>query len=182
MNITVYIGAERGKDPKYEKAAKELGYQIAQDGDVLVYGGSDTGLMGILADAVLSRNGKVIGVELQKFMDEGFTKQDLTQLIVAQDMQERKKQMMHLGDVFIAFPGGTGTLEEITEVMSAVSLDLLAGPCIVYNLDGYYDRLKELLETMRTEGFSNSERQKRIYFAKDLKEIKDIVACFASYE
>lgn len=178
MNITVYIGSCRGNNPKYEKAAKELGYQIAQAGDVLVYGGSDSGLMGTLADAVLQKNGKVIGVELQMFMDEGLTKQDLTQLIVTKDMHERKKRMMDLGDVFIAFPGGTGTLEEITEVMSAVSLDLLSAPCILYNLDGYYDKLKDLLETMRTEGFSNSERQKKIYFANNLAEIKDIVTCF----
>ena len=176
MNITVFIGSEMGNDAKYEIAAKELGYRIGQSGDTLVYGGSDTGLMGILADAVLSKKGKVIGVELQMFMDEGLTKQNLTQLIVTENMHERKKRMMELGDVFIAFPGGTGTLEEITAVMSAVSLDLSEAPCILYNLDGYYDKIKDFLQTMQTEGFSNAQRQKRIYFAGNLEEIKEIIA------
>lgn len=176
MNITVYTGCELGNDAKYEKAAKELGCQIGQNGDTLVYGGSNIGLMDILADAVLSEKGKVIGVELKKFNKEGLTKQNLTQLILTESMQERKNIMMELGDVFIALPGGTGTLEEITAVMSAVSLDFIEAPCILYNLDGYYDRLKEFLQTMRTEGFSNTQRQQRIFFAKDLREIKEIIA------
>ena len=90
-------------------------------------------------------------------------------------MTERKTKMIELGDVFIAFPGGTGTLEEITEVMSKVSLKHLEAPCILYNLNGYYDSLKMLLQHMTDMGLSSAERQEGIYFASDLKEIVEII-------
>ena len=83
--------------------------------------------------------------------------------------------MIELGDVFIAFPGGTGTLEEIAEVMSKVSLKHLEAPCILYNLNGYYNSLKELLEHMIEKGLSTKERQEGIYFAENLEEIKQIL-------
>ena len=83
--------------------------------------------------------------------------------------------MIELGDAFIAFPGGTGTLEEITEVMSKVSLKHLHAPCILYNLDGYYDDLKSLLNRMIEKGLSSRERQAGIYFAENLDDIKRIL-------
>ena len=99
----------------------------------------------------------------------------LTELIVTKDMTERKTKMIELGDAFIAFPGGTGTLEEIAEVMSKVSLKQLEAPCIFYNLNGYYDSMKELLSHMIAMGLSTQERQEGIYFAETLKEIKGIL-------
>jgi uncharacterized protein (TIGR00730 family) len=99
----------------------------------------------------------------------------LTELIVTKDMAERKAKMIELGDAFIAFPGGTGTLEEITEVMSTVSLGLLHAPCILYNLDGYYEALKMQLRHMIDKGLSTPQRQQGIYFAEDLEQIKEIL-------
>ncbi|MCI6263717.1 MAG: LOG family protein, partial [Collinsella sp.] len=96
-------------------------------------------------------------------------------LIVTSDMAERKAKMIELGDAFIAFPGGTGTLEEIAEVMSAVSLGHLSAPCILYNLDGYYNDLKALLGHMIDKGLSSPRRQQGIYFAEDLYEIASII-------
>lgn len=90
-------------------------------------------------------------------------------------MAERKKKMMELGDAFIAMPGGTGTLEEITEIMSKVSLKQLDAPCILYNLNGYYDDLKALLSHMIDMGLSSEERQQGIYFADTLKQIQKIL-------
>ena len=90
-------------------------------------------------------------------------------------MAERKKKMMELGDAFIAMPGGTGTLEEITEIMSKVSLKQLDAPCILYNLNGYYDDLKALLAHMIDMGLSSEERQQGIYFADTLKQIQKIL-------
>ncbi len=90
-------------------------------------------------------------------------------------MAERKAKMIGLGDAFIAFPGGTGTLEEIAEVMSAVSLGHLDAPCILYNLGGYYNDLKALLEHMIDKGLSSPRRQHGIYFADDLREIASII-------
>ena len=142
MNITVYLGASEGNDPSLKEAVRALGTWIGNAGHALVYGGSKSGLMGELAESVLHAGGKVTGVEPQFFIDAGFEYNAVTELIVTKDMTERKEKMIGLGSAFIAFPGGTGTLEEIAEVMSKVSLGLLDKPCILYNLNGYYDGLK----------------------------------------
>lgn len=175
MNITVYLGANEGNDPFLKEAVRELGAWIGTNGNTLVYGGSKSGLMGELAESVLQAGGKVIGVEPQFFIDAGFVYDEITELITTKDMSERKAKMIELGDVFIAFPGGTGTLEEITEVMSKVSLKHLDAPCILYNLNGYYDSLKQLLDHMIEMELSSEEKQEGIYFAEDLEEIQRIL-------
>lgn len=175
MNITIYLGANLGNHDKFKKAIEELGSLIGTRGDTLIYGGSKSGLMGILADSVLAANGRVIGVEPQMFIDQEYQHESITELIVTKDMPERKAKMIELGDAFIAFPGGTGTLEEITEIMSLVSLKQMDSPCILYNLDGYYDSLKALLNTMIACGFSSESRQEGIYFANNLSDIEKIL-------
>ena len=175
MNITVYLGALEGNDPALEESVKELGTWIGKSGNSLVYGGSKSGLMGKLAESVLNAGGQATGVEPQFFIDEEVQYEGLTELIITKDMTERKNKMIELGDAFIAFPGGTGTLEEVSEVMSKVSLKQLDAPCILYNLNGYYDSLMALLKHMRDMGLSSEERQKGIYFANNLEQIKDIL-------
>lgn len=175
MNITVYLGASEGSDPRLGGAVRELGRWIGQNGHALVYGGSKSGLMGALAESVLTAGGHVTGVEPQFFVDAGFVYDDIDELIVTRDMSERKAKMIELGDAFIAFPGGTGTLEEISEIMSKVSLKQLAAPCILYNLNGYYDHLKALLAHMIDMGLSTPERQEGIYFAETLDDIRAIL-------
>ena len=176
MNVTVYLGANYGTDPALQTTVAELGQWIGKSGHTLVYGGSASGLMGVLARSVMAAGGPVIGVEPQFFIDEGYELDGLTQLIVTQDMTERKAKMIELGDAFIAFPGGTGTLEEITEVMSQVSLRQLDAPCILYDLNGYYEHLRALLTHMTEKGLSSPERQHGIYFAADLAQIRKILA------
>ncbi len=171
MNITVYLGANEGNDPAFRRAVRELGTWIGESGNALIYGGSKSGLMGELAESVLDAGGVVTGVEPQFFIDAGYEYDRLTKLVVTKDMAERKARMIELGDAFIAFPGGTGTLEEIAEVMSKVSLKHLDAPCILYDLGGYYSGLKELLRRMVETGLSSEERQKGIFFADDLSQI-----------
>lgn len=175
MNITVYLGANEGNDPCLRKAVEELGTWIGNSGNALVYGGSKCGLMGALADSVLKAGGNVTGVEPNFFIENEFQHDGLTKLIVTKDMSERKNKMIELGEAFIAFPGGTGTLEEIAEVMSKVSLKHLDAPCILYNLNGYYDDLKSLLNHMIEKGLSSKERQEGIYFVENLDDIKRIL-------
>lgn len=175
MNITVYLGALFGNDPEFLSAVKELGTWIGKSGNSLVYGGSKTGLMGELAQSVLDAGGEVTGVEPQFFVDADYQHNGLTELIITKDMAERKAKMIELGEAFIAFPGGTGTLEEIAEVMSKVSLKHIKAPCILYNLNGYYNSLKELLNHMTEKGLSSEERQEGIYFADNLAQIKEII-------
>ena len=175
MNITVYLGANEGNDSSLKEAVRELGTWIGKSGNNLVYGGSESGLMGEIAKSVLAAGGEATGVEPQFFIDKGFEYGGLTRLIVTKDMPERKAKMIELGDAFIAFPGGTGTLEEISEIMSKVSLNQLDAPCILYNLDEYYNSLKELLNHMIEKGLSSEERQKGIYFADTLEDIVKIL-------
>ena len=175
MNITVYLGANEGNDPSLRKAVEELGAWIGKSGNRLIYGGSKSGLMGAIADSVLQAGGEVIGVEPSFFIESELQHEGLTKLIVTKDMTERKNLMIELGQTFIAFPGGTGTLEEMAEVMSKVSLKQLDAPCILYNLNGYYEDLKALLNHMIEKGLSTEERQEGIYFAENLDEIKGIL-------
>lgn len=175
MNITVYLGASVGNDPAFLPAVCQLGAWIGSNGHALVYGGSKSGLMGALADSVLDAGGHVTGVEPSFFIEAEYQHDGIDDLIVTSDMAERKAKMIELGDAFIAFPGGTGTLEEIAEVMSAVSLGHLSAPCILYNLDGYYNDLRSLLEHMIDKGLSSSQRQAGIYFADDLHQIVSII-------
>ena len=175
MNITVYLGANAGNDPALAEAVRELGSWIGANGHRLVYGGSRSGLMGQLAQSALDAGGTVTGVEPQFFVQQELQHDGLTELIVTKDMTERKTKMIELGDAFISFPGGTGTLEEISEIMSKVSLKQLAAPCILYNLNGYYDHLKALLAHMIDMGLSTPERQEGIYFAETLDDIRAIL-------
>ena len=175
MNITVYLGANKGKDPSLSRAVRELGTWIGESGNALVYGGSRSGLMGELAQSVLAAGGAVTGVEPEFFVASEYQYDEITELIVTKNMAERKAKMIELGDTFLAFPGGTGTLEEIAEVMSAVSLGHLDAPCILYNLNGYYNDLKRLLRHMIEMGLSSPERQGGISFADNLEEIRRIL-------
>ena len=176
MNITVYLGATPGNDPALEPAVRALGTWIGKNGHNLVYGGSKCGLMGMLAESVLEAGGKVTGVEPKFFVDDGFVYDAITELIVTKDMSERKAKMIELGDAFIAFPGGTGTLEEIAEIMSKVALRHLDAPCILYDLNGYYTGLRMLLDRMLESELSTSEKLSGITFAKSLDDIAHVLS------
>lgn len=179
MNITVYLGASEGTDTMLRNSVRQLGSWIGESGNCLVYGGSKTGLMGEIAESTISSGGSVIGVEPELFVRQSRQFKGLTQLIVTKDISERKAKMIELGDAFIALPGGTGTLEEISEVMSMVSMNYISAPCIIYNHYGFYNGLKQLLETMIEKGLSTRDRLKEIYFADS---IEDIIALLTSYE
>jgi uncharacterized protein (TIGR00730 family) len=175
MNITVYLGANEGNDPVLKQAVRELGTWIGESGNDLIYGGSKVGLMGVIAESVLRAGGKVTGVEPQFFMEKELQYDAVTHLIVTETMAERKTKMIELGDVFVAMPGGTGTLEEISEVMSLLALDRLEAPCILYNLHGYYDSLQQLLDRMIAADLSSEYRQRNIYFVKNLDELQKVL-------
>ena len=175
MNITVYLGSNHGKDPMLTTAVRELGTWIGQSGNALVYGGSKSGLMGELAESVLMAGGKVTGIEPQFFIDMGLEYPAITELIVTKDMAERKAKLVALGDAFITFPGGTGTLEEISEVMSKFCLGHLDTPCLIYNLNGFYDHLKAQLDHMIEMGLLDAKKIKNVRFVANLDEIKEIL-------
>jgi len=171
MNITVYLGSFPGHSDVYAKAVRELGNRIGEEGYGLIYGGSTVGLMGMLADAVLEKGGRVIGVQPGFLIDKAGLHDGIEETIEVPDMSTRKAKMIELGDAFIAFPGGTGTLEEISEIMSHAGLGLIQKPCIFYNVNHFYDALKTMLDHMVEEGFLPAENRARIKFADTLDEV-----------
>ena len=175
MNLTVYLGARDPDNPALTYAARELGTWIGANNHQLIYGGSHCGLMGELAESTLLAGGRVTGVEPQFFIDAGFEYDEITELIVVPDIPSRRKVMLEMGDVYIAFPGGAGTLEEISEAISHVKMGLQSGVCILYNLEGFYDPLKSQFSRMVEEGFIDREAMKSIYFTENLQEITSII-------
>ena len=176
MKICVFCASSESVDDVYFEAAADLGKEIVMQGWELLYGGTNCGLMREVSDAVKNSGGKVTGIIPQCIVDRGVSAEGISELIVTPDMKERKSMMREKADAFIALPGGWGTLEEITEVMSKVSLKHLDAPCILYNLNGYYDSLKQLLEHMIEMDLSSREKQEGIYFAENLEKIQKCLA------
>jgi uncharacterized protein (TIGR00730 family) len=175
MNITVYLGANEGRDPDLKKAARELGTWIGGHNNTLIYGGSKCGLMGELAESTLLAGGRVIGVEPQFFIDDGFLHEGITKTIPTETMAERRLLMMEMGDAFIALPGGIGTLDEISEVIVMAALGKHKKPCILYNKNGYYDLLRGMFDQMTHYEFMAEDARDRIVFADTLEDIQRAV-------
>ncbi len=179
MNIAVYCGSNPGADPAFLEAAGTLGTWIGESGNALVYGGSSIGLMGAVSSAVMAAGGEAYGVEPGFFIEAGVAQHNLTELIVVDTMEQRKAKMIELADVFVALPGGVGTLEEISEIMSRQRLRLCLGPCYFLDLDGYYDGLAQLLDTMVQCHFLDPADRKEFVFCPS---VEDLIAHLASHE
>ena len=172
MNITVYLGSFDGKNEIFKKEAKKLGNFIGEHNHTLIYGGSTVGLMGVLADGVLEKGGKVIGVEPKFFVDVEMQHVGITELIVTKTMAERKAILIEKGDVFVVFPGGIGTLEEITELMSLSKIGKVDKPYFFLNIENYYEPLKKFFEDMVEKGFLEKEFYESLIFLSSIEELK----------
>lgn len=157
--ICVYCGSSPGRDAIYAKAAEELADALVSNNIELVYGGAHKGIMGVLADAVLVRGGKVQGVIPQMLQDKEVAHTGLTELHVVTSMHERKSMMAALSDGFIALPGGFGTLEELIEILTWGQLRFHEKPCGVLNVNGYFDKLLAFLDHMQEEEFLKPENR-----------------------
>lgn len=175
MELTVYCGAKCGNEPVYREAAAALGAWMAERGYGLVYGGGRVGLMGILADAVLAGGGRVTGVIPHFLNTAEQAHTGITQMIEVDTMEQRKAEMAVRGDVYIALPGGPGTLEEISEVLSHRRLGLHQKPCIFYNVCGYYDAMAEMMDEMVRCGFLSAEDRKLAHFVSGLSELSEVL-------
>lgn len=174
MNVTVYLGSRHGADPAYIELTRDLGRWIGRH-HTLIYGGGQTGLMGELADAALDQGGTVIGVIPRFLAAREIIHESLAEIYTTATMSERKQKMIDLGDAFIAMPGGPGTLEEIAEIISLKRLHRIDGPCILFNYNGYYNPLKELLYHMVNQDFTTKEDTDIIQFVDSIDEIKKMI-------
>lgn len=153
MNIGVFCASADCIQEVYFKDAAALGKGMAERGWSLVYGGTNCGLMNETAKAVLHYGGKAVGVIPECFRDRGVAAEGITELLTAPDMKERKQLMRERSDAFIALPGGWGTLEEITEVVTLKQLGYHNKPIVFVNTNGFYDKFFEFIRDTRKEGF-----------------------------
>ena len=142
-----------GGKPAYAKAARQLGNALASRNLGLVYGGTDVGTMGELANAALESGGEVIGIVPRIFVERKISHAALSDLRVVDSMHERKGLMAELSDAFIALPGGLGTIDEIFEMVTWTQLGLHRKPCGLLNVCGYYSKLADFLDYAVSEGF-----------------------------
>ncbi len=159
-----------GARPQYAEVAAQLGRTLAERGIVLVYGGGDVGLMGVIAEAAMQSGGSVVGIipeRLYKLVDQ----QELTELLVVKDMHERKALMQEKADAFISLPGGIGTMEELFEVWSWRYIGYHRKPVAILNIDHYYDSLLQMLRHMVAEGFLHKEILEDLIVSENIDEV-----------
>ena len=176
--ICVYCGSNRGIRESYARAADDLADTLVRHEYELVYGGADKGIMGVLANAVLERCGKVHGVIPRILCDKEIAHQGLTQLHIVASMHKRKTLMAALSDGFIAMPGGYGTLEEIIEMITWGQLQFHEKPCALLNIDGYFDNLLKYLNHAVAEGFLRVEDRRMLL---DADTAAGVVRCLEEY-
>ncbi|MEI8225281.1 MAG: TIGR00730 family Rossman fold protein [Bacteroidota bacterium] len=159
MTICVFASSSSRINTEYATAASNLGLLLAQANMDVVYGGGGIGLMGKLADAVLENGGTITGVIPSFMKDEGWNHSNVKEMILTQDMGERKKRMFAMADAVVALPGGVGTLEELTEAITLKQLGLFVGPIIILNTLDFYKSFIDFLEHMISGNFLRYEHK-----------------------
>lgn len=167
--VCVFCGSSFGKNKKFSEAAKELGKVIAKNNCDLVYGGGNIGLMGTVADSVLENGGKVYGV-IPEFLERlEVSHKELSELIVTDSMHSRKNTMYELADYFIVLPGGLGTIEEMTEVLTWSQLSIHHKACALINIDGFFNNYLKFLDGCVKENFFRKEHFGLLIIEKEPK-------------
>lgn len=155
-SICVFCGSRSGARPAYAAAAQAFGKAIADEGWRLVYGAGDVGLMGEVARAAQSAGARTMGVIPTHLMSREKGKRDLSQLVITEDMHERKKVMFMNSDAIVVLPGGAGSLDEFFEVLTWRQIGLHAKPIFLLDTEGYWQPLADLAHHVVTEGFAES--------------------------
>ncbi|RXM50259.1 MULTISPECIES: TIGR00730 family Rossman fold protein [unclassified Chryseobacterium] len=170
-SITVFCGSSFGTDKIYEEQAFLLGQTLAKQDIQLIYGGSETGLMGTIANGALSENGKVTGVLPHFLQTKEIAHKNLTELVIVETMHERKTKMSDLCDGVIVLPGGYGTLEEFFEMITWAQLGLHKKPIGILNIDGFYNDLINLVENMVNKGFLKAVNRDMLLISDNINDL-----------
>lgn len=176
--IAVYCASALGKQEVYQLGAERFADWMIKEQYDMVYGGSKVGLMGIISSKLIANGRGTYGVLPDFLKDKEIAQDNLTELHIVQGMHERKQKMMDLADVFIALPGGPGTLEEISEVISWSRLGKHDKPCVFYNINGYYDALDEFFSKMVESGFYTQPEKDTLLFSDSLEEIQNFITTY----
>jgi len=165
--VSVYCGSSLGKNKVYSDGAVALGNAIHKNGLNLVYGGGNIGLMGVIANTVLQLGGKVTGVMPHFLNKKEVGNLDIDELILVDSMHERKQKISEISDAFIAMPGGFGTLEEVSEMLTWSQLGLSRKPISLYNINGFFDLLIGQFDRMVDDGFLKPENRAMVLADSD---------------
>lgn len=175
MNICVFCGSATGINPVYAESARELGLLLAGSSHSLVYGGGNIGLMGILADSVLSHGGEVIGVIPDFLLQREVGHRGVSRLEIVESMHERKKRMADLADAFIAMPGGWGTLDELAEILTWRQLRIIHQPIGLLNINEYFNPLLEQMRSMVRDGFLAEDNMEFLRVEKSAERLLELL-------
>ena len=176
--IAVYCGSNFGEGDGYREAARALGYALAENDIELVYGGTHKGLMGVLADAVIERGGKVHGIITERLFAKGHLHPGLTAHEVVATMRERKARMIDIADAFIALPGGIGTLEEFMEVWTLNQLGEMEKPLGLFSVQNYYDPFIRFIDHMVVTRFLPPDHRHSIVVADEARALVENLRMF----
>jgi uncharacterized protein (TIGR00730 family) len=165
--VCVFCASAPGASPVYLEAARELGRRIADRGYGLLYGGATVGAMGAIADAALARSGEVVGVIPDVIREREIDHKGLTELHVVRTMHERKAMLSSRADAFLALPGGYGTMDEFIEIVTWAQLRIHAKPCVLVNINGFWDALSRFIDHTVSEGFIVPENRGLVQVAQD---------------
>jgi uncharacterized protein (TIGR00730 family) len=170
-SITVFCGSSFGSEEIYKEQAYWVGKTLAKENIRLIYGGANVGLMGAVADGTIQNGGKAIGVLPHFLQSKEIAHTNLTELILVETMHERKTKMNELSDGVVVLPGGYGTLEEFFEMITWAQLGLHKKPIAILNIDGFYDDLIKMVQTMVDKGFLKQINQEMLLVSDNIDEL-----------
>jgi len=170
-SICVYCGSSINVDDDFKEAAAEMGRILAENNIRLVYGGGKAGLMGIIADAVMTHGGEVVGIIPSHIADREIQHTGLTELHVVDSMHERKQMMVDYSDAFVVLPGGIGTLDETCEIMTWRQLGIHDMPVVIVDLKGYWTPFLSMLDHIVQQGFMREDDKKIAVTVETVQEV-----------
>ncbi|MGM0612325.1 MAG: TIGR00730 family Rossman fold protein [Bacteroidota bacterium] len=177
-SIAVFCGSSIGKNPVYKQAAVELGYLLAKNNITMVYGGGNIGMMGAIADAVLEKKGKVIGVIPTSLLEKEIAHPGVSEMHQVENLMQRKTKMIELSDAFVALPGGFGTLDEFFEIATLLQLGYLKIPTALLNVNGYFDDLVAMMNKSVKEQFIKPVHRENILVSDTVPEMLEQLNTF----
>ena len=180
--ITVFCGSSSGTETIYEALAYELGKTLAQRNTGIVYGGAKVGLMGAVAKGAIENGGEVIGVLPHFLGSKEIAHESLTELIMVDTMHERKLRMHELSNGIITLPGGFGTMEELFEMLTWAQLGLHQKPIGILNVNGFYDELLSLIQTMVDKGFLKPVNQQMLLADESIEGLLEKMVSYVAPE
>lgn len=171
MKLCIYGASSNAIDKSFLDAGEQLGKTIAQNNHSVVFGGGSAGLMGAVSRGAKSENGEIIGISPSFFNVDGVLFQECTEMIYTKTMRERKQLLEEMSDAFIVTPGGIGTFDEFFEIYTLRQLGVHKKPIAIYNTNGYYDSLIDMLNNAIDKSFMPNTNMDLIFISDSPQEI-----------